>query len=247
MPAHSDTESRPTPGSDTDTESRPTPGSESPVEATVLDATAAEGADAPSRRRRLEPDERRAQILACAIDMFGERPYAAVSTAELAQRAGVARGLINHYFGNKRDLYLAVVRRMVTLPRPEAMTVPTGTMRDRVDASVAWLLDTIGEHGHTWVKVTGHEGIGDDPEVQRILDEADTAAADRVVWMMGLEESLHSDELRALVRCYGGLVKAAGREWIVRGSLTREQVHNLLADMLRTLITETFPNVHGDN
>ncbi|WP_306364227.1 TetR/AcrR family transcriptional regulator [Nocardia sp. CC227C] len=217
------------------------------MDATALDATTAEGADAPSRRRRLEPDERRAQILACAIDMFGERPYAAVSTAELAQRAGVARGLINHYFGNKRDLYLAVVRRMVTLPRPEAMTVPTGTMRERVDASVAWLLDTIGEHGHTWVKVTGHEGIGDDPEVQRILDEADTAAADRVVRMMGLEESLHSDELRALVRCYGGLVKAAGREWIVRGSLTRQQVHSLLADMLRTLITETFPNVHGDN
>lgn len=206
-----------------------------------------DGGEAPSRRRRLEPDERRAQILACAIDMFGERPYAAVSTAELAQRAGVARGLINHYFGNKRDLYLAVVRRMVTLPRPETMTAPSGSTRERVDASVCWLLDTIGEHGHTWVKVTGHEGVGDDPEVQRILDEADTAAADRMVHMMGLEGSLHSDELRALVRCYGGLVKAAGREWIVRGSLSREQVHDLLADMLLTLATQTFPNVHRGN
>ncbi|MFI6865886.1 TetR/AcrR family transcriptional regulator [Nocardia sp. NPDC050406] len=224
MPAHSETET---------------------VEST--DTVPVDGADAPARRRRLEPDERRAQILACAIDMFGERPYAAVSTAELAQRAGVARGLINHYFGNKRDLYLAVVRRMVTLPRPEAMAVPTGTTRERVDASVSWLLDTIGEHGHTWVKVTGLEGIGDDPEVQRILDEADTAAADRMVAMMGLEGSLHSDELRALVRCYGGLVKAAGREWIVRGSLTRAQVHDLLADMLLTLVTQTFPNVHRGN
>ncbi|MEU0539780.1 TetR/AcrR family transcriptional regulator [Nocardia sp. NPDC005978] len=201
--------------------------------------------DAPSRRRRLEPDERRAQILSCAIDMFGERPYAAVSTAELAQRAGVARGLINHYFGNKRDLYLAVVRRMVTLPRALEMGVPTGTTRERVNASVAWLLDTIGEHGTTWVKVTGLEGIGDDPEVQRILDEADNAAAIRVVQMVGLEDSLHSAELQALVRCYGGLVKAAGREWIVRGSLTRPQVHDLLADTLTTLIGESFPKVHG--
>ena len=88
-------------------------------------AAAAE-ADAPARRR-LDPDERRAQILGRAIEMFGERPYAAVSTAELAQRAGVARGLINHYFGNKRDLYLAVVRRMVTLPKPDNMVLPTGT------------------------------------------------------------------------------------------------------------------------
>ncbi|RDI55600.1 TetR/AcrR family transcriptional regulator [Nocardia mexicana] len=200
-------------------------------------------ADSLARRRRLEPDERRAQILECAIAMFGERPYAAVSTAELAQQAGVARGLINHYFGNKRDLYLAVVRRMVTLPRADHMVVPTGTDRERVDASVAWLLDTIGEHGSTWVKVTGHEGIGDDPEVQRILDEADDAAAERLLQMVGLAGSRRSAELRALVRAYGGLVKAAGREWITRESLTREQVHELLADMLLTLVTQSFPKI----
>ncbi|MCP2275805.1 TetR/AcrR family transcriptional regulator [Nocardia amikacinitolerans] len=200
-------------------------------------------ADESPRRRRLGPDERRAQILACAIDMFGERPYAAVSTAELAQRAGVARGLINHYFGNKRDLYLAVVRRMVTLPKLDAMVVPAGTDRERVDASVHWLLDTIGEHGSTWVKVTSHEGVGDDPEVQQILDEADDAAAERTLVMIGLADSTHSAELRAMVRAYGGLVKVAGREWITRGNLTREQVHELLADLLLTLVTETMPKV----
>ncbi|MFF2550426.1 TetR/AcrR family transcriptional regulator [Nocardia sp. NPDC058058] len=227
MPAHSSTPAPSTTGGNTD--SRPTPAE-----------------DTTSRRRRLEPDERRAQILSCAIDMFGERPYAAVSTAELAQRAGVARGLINHYFGNKRDLYLAVVRRMVTLPRPDYMVAPEGTIRERVEASVEWLLDTIGEHGTTWVKVTGLEGIGDDPDVQRILDEADNAAAERVVQMVGLSDSLHSAELRALVRCYGGLVKAAGREWIVRGTLDRPQVHDLLADTLTTLITQSFPKVNGE-
>ncbi|MEV0248314.1 TetR/AcrR family transcriptional regulator [Nocardia sp. NPDC050712] len=203
----------------------------------------ADGTVAVSRRRRLEPDERRAQILACAIDMFGERPYAAVSTAELAQRAGVARGLINHYFGNKRDLYLAVVRRMVTLPRPDAMIVPSGTDAERVQASVRWLLDTISEHGSTWVKVTSHEGVGNDPEVQQILDEADDAAAERMLVMVGLADSAHSAQLQALVRGYGGLVKVAGREWIVRGTLDRPQVHELLADMLMTLVTVTMPKI----
>ena len=195
------------------------------------------------RRRRLEPDERRAQILACAIDMFGERPYAAVSTAELAQRAGVARGLINHYFGNKRDLYLAVVRRMVTLPHQDAMVVPTGSPRDRVGASVTWLLDTIAEHGSTWVKVTSHEGVGEDPEVQQILDQADDAAAERLLSMVGLGESARGEELRAVVRAFGGLVKVAGREWITRGSLERDQVHILLTDVLLTLVTTTMPEI----
>ncbi|MBF6077315.1 TetR/AcrR family transcriptional regulator [Nocardia beijingensis] len=208
-------------------------------------SAAADGGADPAlpRRRRLEPDERRAQILACAIEMFGERPYAAVSTAELAQRAGVARGLINHYFGNKRDLYLAVVRRMVTLPKLDNMVVPTGSWRERVDASVRWLLDTIAEHGSTWVKVTSHEGVGDDPEVQQILDAADDAAAERLLLMVGLADSAHDAELRAMVRAYGGLVKVAGREWITRGTLTRAQVHELLCDMLLTLVTESLPKV----
>jgi AcrR family transcriptional regulator len=204
---------------------------------------ARDNTEAQPRRRRLEPDERRAQILECAIDMFGERPYAAVSTAELAQRAGVARGLINHYFGNKRDLYLAVVRRMVTLPRLDDMVAPTGTDRERVDASVHWLLDVISQHGSTWVKVTSHEGVGDDPEVQHILDQADDAAAERMLLMVGRAESAHSAELRAMVRAFGGLVKVAGREWITRGTLTREQVHVLLADLLMTLMTDTMPKV----
>ncbi len=200
------------------------------------------------RRRRLEPDERRAQILARAIEMFGERPYAAVSTAELAQRAGVARGLINHYFGNKRDLYLAVVRRMVTLPRADEFAVPTGSTRERIEASVRWLLDTISEHGSTWVKVTSHEGVGDDPEVQQILDAADDAAAQRLLMMIGLPDTAaHTEPRRAMVRAYGGLVKVAGREWLTRGTMTREQVHALLVDMLSTLVTESLPRVAAEN
>lgn len=206
------------------------------------------GPDEQPRRRRLEPDERRAQILAQAIEMFGERPYAAVSTAELAQRAGVARGLINHYFGNKRDLYLAVVRRMVTLPRADELAVPTGTTRERVEASVRWLLDTISEHGSTWVKVTSHEGVGDDPEVQQILDAADDAAAQRLLVMIGLADGAASAEpRRAMVRAYGGLVKVAGREWLTRGTMTRDQVHALLVDMLSTLVTESLPRVRRGN
>jgi hypothetical protein len=39
------------------------------------------------------------------------------------------------------------------------------------------------------------------------------------------------------------MVKAAGREWLVRGALTREQVHTLLSKTLVTLVGEVFPEV----
>lgn len=194
-------------------------------------------------RRRLEPDLRREQILECAIELFGERPYAAVSTTDIARTAGVARGLINHYFGTKRDLYLAVVRRMVIVPPFEQMELPTGSVAERTAAGVDWLLEIIERHGSTWVAVTGAEGIGADPEVARILDEADAAAAGRVIALVGLTGTRGDAELAAMVRAFGGMVKAACREWITRGTLSRAQVQHLLADQLVALVTETFPKI----
>lgn len=190
------------------------------------------------RWRRLEPDERREQILACAIALFGERPYAAVSTTELAHRAGVARGLINHYFGTKRDLYLEVVRRMVTIPQVAVDRLPDGPLEERVRVSVAWFLDGVARHSRTWLAAV--EGVGRDPEVEKLLAEADEAAADRVLEAAGLAEA---EELRAMIRAYGGMVKAAAREWLVREALDRAQVQHLLTTTLLSLINDVAPRL----
>ena len=98
------------------------------------------------RWRRLEPDARREQILECALRLFGERPYAAVSTTDIAREAGVARGLLNHYFGTKRDLYLEVVRRLVLVPELPDAEVATGSLKARVQRSVDWFLDVVSVH-----------------------------------------------------------------------------------------------------
>src|SRR3954471_8478205 len=79
------------------------------------------------RRTRLEHDERREQILAAARRLFSERPPAEVSTIEVAKAAGVARGLLHHHSGTRRELYLEVLRSMLrdpALPQPEAGDLP---------------------------------------------------------------------------------------------------------------------------
>jgi AcrR family transcriptional regulator len=196
------------------------------------------------RWRRLEPDERREQILTCATRLFGERPYAAVSTTELAAQAGVARGLINHYFGTKRDLYLEVVHRMVTIPRFAVEQLPDGPLEDRVAAAVDWFLDGVARNSTAWLAATGE--VGGDPEVERILAEADETAADRVLEATGLGAAAAHRELRAMVRSYGGMVRAAAREWLVRKDLTREQVQILLSTTLLALIREAAPRLRKD-
>jgi AcrR family transcriptional regulator len=202
--------------------------------------TAAVPTDAP-RWRRLEPDARREQILDCAVRLFGERPYAAVSTSEIAREAGVARGLLNHYFGTKRDLYLEVVRAMVALPELRDVAATTGPLRSRVQRSVDWFLDVVAGHAKTFVAVTGAEGVGDDPEIDRILASADDRAAARVLETLGLPSDV--PEHRAAIRAYSGLVKAAVREWVRAETLTREQVHVLLSQALIAIVRDVLPEL----
>jgi AcrR family transcriptional regulator len=198
------------------------------------------------RWRRLAPDARREQILDCAVRLFGDRPYAAVSTTDIARQAGVARGLLNHYFGTKRDLYLEVVRQMVLLPDIGEAGAMSGPLKQRVERSVDWFLDTVGAHGKTFVAVIGAEGVGDDPEIEQILAEADDHAARKVLATLGVSEGADTEQFRAVIRAYGGMVKAAVREWIRQGTLTRDQVHLLLSRALIAIMREVLPNLPDD-
>src|SRR6266487_1444027 len=81
-------------------------------------------AQVPQRRAYLQADDRRQQILTVAARQFAERNYDAVSMEEVAKEAGIARGLLHHYFGAKRELYLEVVRAMLAVP--DDLFIPAG-------------------------------------------------------------------------------------------------------------------------
>jgi AcrR family transcriptional regulator len=200
--------------------------------------------DVSQRRRRLEPDARRGQILACAVRLFGERPYPEVSATDIAREAGVARGLINHYFGTKKDLYLECIRVMVTVPEVAVERLPDGDLRTRVDASVSWFLDVVSRHSTSWLAAVSAGGVGRDADIDRVLTEAEEVAADSVLIAVGLADvDEHREELRGMIRAYGGLAKATAREWLERGALTRAQVHLLLATTLLAIVEQVFPTV----
>jgi len=202
--------------------------------------------DTEPGRRRLEPDVRRGQILACAVRLFGERPYAEVSTADIARAAGVARGLINHYFGTKKDLYLEVIRVMLTIPEVAVQSLPAGDLRTRVDASVSWFLDVVSRHSTSWLAAATAAGTGRDVDVERVLAEAEDTAADYVLIAVGVAEvAEHREALRSMIRAYVGLATATAKEWLNRGALTRTQVHLLLATTLLAIVEQVFPTVVG--
>ncbi|MBS0577892.1 MAG: TetR family transcriptional regulator [Proteobacteria bacterium] len=67
------------------------------------------GAARARRRERLPRDERMAEIMVAARQVFCSKGYEAASTAEIAVAAGVVEGTLYRYFPTKRDLLIKVV------------------------------------------------------------------------------------------------------------------------------------------
>src|SRR3984957_13521049 len=62
-------------------------------------------------RCRLEPQQRREQLLDTGAALFAEKPYEDVFVEDIAARARVHRSTVYHYFPSKRDLYVAIFKR----------------------------------------------------------------------------------------------------------------------------------------
>lgn len=133
-------------------------------------------------RRRLSPDDRRNELLALGAEVFGQRPYDEVRIDEIAERAGVSRALMYHYFPDKRAFFAAVVRaegerlfEATNMP-PEAGQ----SLFDRLRAGVLAYLRYDEEHPHG--EFAAYMGMGrSDPVLRGIEDVDNDRQASRIV------------------------------------------------------------------
>lgn len=196
---------------------------------------------APRKRVRMDRDVRRRQILRAAERLFRERPYSGVSVGDIADEAGVAKGLMHHYFGSKRELYLEVVRATATVP---TVPLPAG---DDLDTAQVWersvdgFLGLIAQKPELWVMSVTVGGAERDDEVASILDDAREVLADQTITALGLESRADDPVLRALIRAYGGFVQELTVEWLGRGRLNEAQVRDAMVSTLPLLLEKVLP------
>ncbi|MBE9372827.1 TetR/AcrR family transcriptional regulator [Saccharopolyspora sp. HNM0983] len=190
----------------------------------------------------MNPDQRRSQILQSARKLFGSRSYSSVHLADIAAETGVTRALINHYFGSKRELYLEVVRQMMVVPASVSENLPQTTVDERIAIYVDRWLDVVDRNREMWLAAIGSDPVGKDPDIEQIMLESDEIAADRLLEAAGLLDTTGGREkLRAAIRAYGSMLKAASREWLVRDTLTRVDLHLLLTQAVLHLLHTVYP------
>jgi TetR/AcrR family transcriptional regulator, regulator of autoinduction and epiphytic fitness len=71
--------------------------------------------DESPHRRRLPPDERRANLFDAALAVFAELGYDRATLSDVVDRIGVTKGCLYHHFQSKEQLFLALLRDRVAV------------------------------------------------------------------------------------------------------------------------------------
>ncbi|HEY0705560.1 MAG TPA: TetR/AcrR family transcriptional regulator, partial [Polyangia bacterium] len=92
---------------------------------------------------RLPIDERRAQLIALGTRLFSTRSYEDISIDDVAEEAGISKGLLYHYFGGKREFYVEVLRatseELRRLTEPDPTLSPGERLRAAVEAHLNYV------------------------------------------------------------------------------------------------------------
>jgi AcrR family transcriptional regulator len=191
-------------------------------------------------RRRLSPDDRRAELLALGAEVFGQRPYDEVRIDEVAERAGVSRALMYHYFPDKRAFFAAVVKGQADqlLETTNSLPEPGQSLFEEVQAGVLAYMDYHQQHPHAaWA---AYVGLGrSDPVLLGIDDEAKDRQMEhimsRIVEVDGPGNELEPDverDLRIMVHGWLALTFEVCRQRIMHPKTDANELANACAHAL---------------
>ena len=191
-------------------------------------------------RVRLAPDTRREQLLELGVRLLSTRALDELSIETLAEEAGISRGLLYHYFGNKQDFHTAVVQRAAD--DLYARTAPTGegSPLEQLAGSLARYVDYVAENYQGYVSLIRGAASGHD-EIRRIYEASRAALTDRFFEGPVAEEAsalglVDIPAVRLLLRGWSSFVEEVVVEWV-------REPHGLSRDDLLGLLSGSLPGI----
>jgi AcrR family transcriptional regulator len=185
----------------------------------------------------LHLDKRRAQLLELGIELFSKHGYEDISIDGVAEAAGISKGLLYHYFRNKREFYVETVRaasrRLQLLTTPDPALPEAARLRAGLDAHLRY----IQEHGPVYAAVY-RSGVAIAPEVSEILEEHRAVVIGAFLRALGV--SRPRPMLRAALRAWVSMVEGASLEWIANPRIAREDLRELLVAGYASLLAKAL-------
>ncbi len=193
-------------------------------------------------RTRLSVEDRRAQLVALGIARFSGRPYDEVSIDEIADAAGISKGLLYHYFPTKRDLYVAAITQaageLLERTAPDRTLPPLERAARGIDGYLAY----VDEHALAFVALM--TGAGQDPQIVDVIERTREVILARI--LEGIEAGvdargarptvLGTPAFRTAMRGFVGFAEAASLDWLRKRDLSRAEVSALLVRVFLGLL-----------
>lgn len=192
-------------------------------------------------RIRLSPDERRSQLLDLGVRLLATRSLDELSIDLLAEEAGISRGLLYHYFGNKHAFHEAVVRRAADDLIAQTAPPETGEPLDRLFVSVTAYVDYVVANYEGYLSLVRGAAGGNDT-LREIYDEARSALTARIFTEDAQSEVIaDTPATRLLVRGWAAMTEELVITWAADpGGVTREELLAIIGVSLPALV-EAIP------
>lgn len=195
-------------------------------------------------RLRLSPDERRSQLLDLGVRLLADRSLDELSIDVLAQEAGISRGLLYHYFGNKHAFHEAVVRRAVDDLVAQTAPPVEGAPAERLLASMSAYADYVITNYRGYISLV-RGAAGGNETLREIYDEARSVLTDRIFLedaAGGSHDFPDTPMVRLVVRGWAAMVEETVLCWAADPTgVSREELDIVLAVSLPALVEAVVP------
>lgn len=164
--------------------------------------------------RAAQAAETRQRLLDAAVEAFSEHSYDEVAVADIAKAAEVAHGLLFHYFGNKRGIYLAALRDASARIVQAQGLDPELPIVQQIRAGFRAHLSYLAAHrGLALRLVLG--GRSADPEAFEAFEAGRWQTIEGWTTLLGLDPEIPA--LRMMMRSATGAVDEATLYWLQNG------------------------------
>jgi len=201
-------------------------------------------------RTRLSLDHRREHLLRAGVQLLGSHDGPPPVDA-IAKAAGVSKGLLYHYFPDKEDFLLEVVRSAAVEITEATTTDPTRPVVEQIAQAVDGFLDYAQAHSAGLRVIFGNKYQSS--KVARLVREQRAARVSRVVEQVAVACLDHAETIRAsaaLSTALDGAVafmESATLRWLEEDVLTRPAMRALLMGALSSallLAEQVDPDLH---
>jgi AcrR family transcriptional regulator len=196
-------------------------------------------------RRRLSTTERRRQLLSVGARLFAERPYDDVRVEQVAEIAGVSRGLLYHYFPTKRDFFAAIVRQESDRMLQQTAAAPGLPLLEQLGSGLDTFLSYVQAHAHGF-RAFHRAAAAGDPVIRRAyqdgLDARERQILDTLATRPDPAIPTHDQPtLRIAVRGWLAFMVTVCLEWLDEPDVPRDRIRALCAQALLGAITPQRP------